>query len=61
MRHIEPERLLYLAVDTETAIGVFDAAFGQIVADEAQIRLIVVDMLMERILTWRQFPATDKP
>ena len=61
MRHIEPERLLYLAVDTETATGVFDAAFGQIVADEAQIRLIVVDMLMERIMTWKQFPATDKP
>lgn len=61
MRHIEPERVLYLAVDTETAIGVFDAAFGQIVADEVQIRLIVVDMLMERIIAWRQFPATDTP
>jgi XisH protein len=60
MRRIEPERMLYLAVDTETAMGVFDAAFGQIVADEAQIRLVVVDMLMERIVAWRQFPATDK-
>ena len=37
MRHIEPERLLYLAVDTETAIGVFDAAFGQIDHDEIVI------------------------
>ena len=61
MRHIEPERLLYLAVDTETATSVFNAAFGQIVADEAQIRLLVIDMLTERIVSWRQFGVTDKP
>jgi len=60
MRHIEPERLLYLAVDTETATSVFDAAFGRIVADEAQIQLLIVDMLMERIVAWRHVPATDK-
>jgi hypothetical protein len=61
MRHIEPERLLYLAVDTETALSVFDAAFGRIVADEAHIQLLVVDMLTERIVAWRHVRATDKP
>ena len=60
MRRVEPERMLYLAVDTETALGVFDAAFGQIVAEEAQVRLVVVDMLAERIVAWRQFPIIDK-
>src|SRR5262245_30241154 len=60
MRRVEPERMLYLAVDTETAVGVFDAAFGQIVAEEAQVRLVVIDMLAERIVAWREFPSIDK-
>jgi hypothetical protein len=59
MRRTEPERLLYLAVDIETAMHVFDAAFGQIAADDAQIQMIVVDILTERIVAWRHFPATD--
>jgi len=61
MSRVEPERLLYLAVDTETATAVFDAAFGQIVADEAHIHLIVIDMVTERIVAWRHFPAIDRP
>ena len=61
MRRTEPARWLYLAVDTETALGVFDEAFGQIVAADAEMQLIVVDVVMERIVAWRHFPATDKP
>lgn len=61
MSRTEPERRLYLAVDTETALGVFDEAFGQIVAADAGMQLIVVDMVTERIVAWRQFPATDRP
>lgn len=60
MRRVEPERMLYLAVDTETALGVFEAAFGQIVADEVQVRLVVIDMLAERIVAWKEFPSIDK-
>ena len=60
MRTTEPDRILYLAVDVETAANVFAEAFGQIVADDIQIRLIVVDMGSERIVTWKHFPATDK-
>jgi hypothetical protein len=60
LRRTEPERLLYLAVDTETARGVFDATFGQIVAEDVGLRLIVVDMPTERIVTWRQFPVIDR-
>jgi len=36
-----------LAVDVEIARGVFDVPFGQIVADDAQIQLIVVDMALD--------------
>ena len=60
MRRVEPERMLYLAVDTETAMGVFEAAFGQIVAEEVQVRLVVIDMLAERIVAWKEFPSIDK-
>lgn len=61
MSRTEPERRLYLAVDTETTRGVFDEAFGQIVAADAGMQLIVVDMVTERIVAWREFPATDRP
>jgi len=60
LRRTEPERLLYLAVDTEAALGVFEQEFGRIVADDLQIRLIVVDTTAERIVTWTHFPATDR-
>lgn len=60
LRRTEPERLLYLAVDTETALSVFDAPFGQIVAEDVGLRLIVVEMPAERIVAWRQFPAIDR-
>jgi len=60
MRRTEPERLLYLAVDTEAALGVFDQEFGRSIADDLQIRLVVVDTTVERIVTWTHFPATDR-
>jgi len=60
MRQTDPQRLLYLAVDVETATGVFAQEFGWIVADDVQIRLIVIDMTAERIVEWKQFPTTDR-
>lgn len=60
MRRTEPERLLYLAVDTETAAGVFEMAFGQVVADEAQLLLAVIDLSQERVVAWRTYPAIDR-
>lgn len=56
----DPERLLYLAVDDETAAGVFAEAFGRIVADDLQLRLIVVDIDAERIMAWKHFPTTNR-
>lgn len=60
MRTTEPDRMLYLAVDEEIAANVFAEAFAQIVADDLQIRLIVVNMSTERIVEWKHFPATDR-
>lgn len=60
MRQTDPQRLLYLAVDVETAAGVFAQEFGRIIADDVQIRLIVVDIDAERIVEWKQFPTTGR-
>ena len=60
MRTSEPDRILYLAVDEETGTNVFAEAFAQIVAEDLQIRLIVVNMRAERIVEWRDFPATGR-
>ncbi|RRR66815.1 MAG: fatty-acid synthase [Candidatus Viridilinea halotolerans] len=60
MRQTDPQRLLYLAVDMETASNVFAQEFGRIIADDVQIRLIVVDISAERILEWKHFPSTDR-
>jgi len=59
MRRTDPDRLLYLAVDLEAATSVFAQEFGRIIADDVQIRLIVVDIDAERIREWKQFPTTD--
>ncbi len=60
MRRTDPQRLLYLAVDVETAVSVFAQEFGRIVADDVQIRLIVINMTAERIVEWKHFPTTDR-
>lgn len=60
MRQADPQRLLYLAVDMETATNVFAQEFGRIVADDVQIRLIVVDIDAERIREWKHFPTTER-
>ncbi len=60
MRTVEPDRVLYLAVDEETAANVFAEAFAQIVADDLHIRLIAVNMTVERIVEWRHFPTTGR-
>ena len=60
MRIIEPDRILYLAVDEETDANVFAEAFAQSVADDLQIRLIVVNTIAERIVEWKHFPTTGR-
>ena len=60
MRATEPDRILYLAVDEETAANVFAQAFAEIVAADLQIRLIVVNMDAERIVAWKRFPTTER-
>ena len=48
----EPERLLYLAVHHEAFLDIFDAALGQLLLADYQVRLIVYDLQTEVILAW---------
>jgi hypothetical protein len=60
MRATEPGRILYLAVDEETTANVFGEEYAQVVADDLQIRLVVVNIEEERIVEWKSFPTTDR-
>ncbi|MCA9996398.1 MAG: hypothetical protein KDE56_11655 [Anaerolineales bacterium] len=49
MYEVEPERVLYLAIDHETYAEIFYDISGQILLDANHIRLIVVDSEQEEI------------
>lgn len=52
LREIEPDRFLYLAVDSETYTEIFYDISGRILLDANQIRLIVVDPEREEVTQW---------
>lgn len=52
LHEIEPERLLYLAIDDETFTELFYDVSGRILLDVNKIRLIVVDPEQEEITQW---------
>jgi len=52
-------RWLYLAVDVDAATSVFSQELFQMVADDAHLRLIVIDLAAERIREWKRFPTAD--
>jgi len=49
----EPERMLYLAVDTVVAVDVFGDPSAQVLLEDYSIRLLVVDVVQRRISRWR--------
>ena len=59
MRQTDPQRWLYLAVDVDAATSVFSQELFQMVADDAHLRLIVIDLDAERIREWKRFPTAD--
>ena len=52
LNEIEPDRLLYLAIDDETFTELFYDVSGRILLDVNKIRLIVVDPVQEEIMQW---------
>lgn len=52
LHEIEPDRLLYLAIDRETYAEIFYDVSGRILLDANQIYLIVIDPEQEEITEW---------
>jgi len=53
MKRIDPDRELWLAVTERVAQEVFADLSGQVLIEDAALRLLVVDMIAERIVEWR--------
>lgn len=52
LRQVEPERVLYLAVAADTYERVFVASVGGLVREDLGIRLVVVDVGAEEVVSW---------
>ena len=52
MAHIEPERVLYLAVPLAVFEELFEEPIGQVLLDNNRIRLMVFDPIAEVIVKW---------
>ncbi len=48
----EPDRLLYLAVPRRVYEGLLTERFGQLIVTRLQLRLLVFDEQLERIVQW---------
>ena len=49
---VEPERDLYLAVNEETFVNLFEEPIGKLLLDNRRVRLLVFDLQMEVIRRW---------
>jgi hypothetical protein len=58
--HSGDERLLYLAINEEAMTTVLEQAFGRIVAENAVLRLLVVDVHGARIVQWKHVPSSKR-
>ncbi|NEN90446.1 MAG: fatty-acid synthase [Okeania sp. SIO3H1] len=52
LSELEPERLLYLAVNQQAYENVFQEKLGQLIISKIQLRLIIFDEKIGRIIKW---------
>ena len=52
LRQVEPERDLYLAVNEETFVNLFEEPIGKLLLDNRRVRLLVFDPQTEVIRQW---------
>ena len=53
MMRVDPDRILYLAIDMATATDVFSDLAAQVLIDDYGIQLLIVDVRQERIVEWK--------
>ncbi len=52
MTKTEPERRLYLAVDQEAYVDIFDEPLGQLLIETYRLQIVVFDQQQEAIIRW---------
>jgi hypothetical protein len=52
LARVEPDRILYLAVNEEIFVDLFEEPIGQLLLDNRRVRLIVFDPQTEEISRW---------
>jgi hypothetical protein len=52
LKRLDPDRVLYLAIDEETVRDVFGDLSVQVLIEDYEIRLVVVATATERIVAW---------
>ena len=52
IEELEPDRTLYLAVDEEVFVTIFDESLGQMLIRKNQLKLLVFDRTEEVIVKW---------
>ena len=52
LSELEPERLLYLAVNKQAYENIFQERLGQLIINKIQLRLIIFDKKIGRIIKW---------
>ena len=52
LRRVEPERVLYLAVPSESYHGVLSSPAGAAVRSDLGVRLVVIDVSAEEVVSW---------
>ena len=50
--HLEPNRILYLAVREAVFLAVFEEPIGKVLLDNGRVRLIIFDPQTEAIVKW---------
>ena len=56
---VESNRDVWLAVPTAARTNVFDDAGAAAVADDVALKLLVVDLVAERVSEWRSSTTND--
>lgn len=54
LSRLDPERVPYLAIDSETAQTTFSEPLAQYLVTDEQVLLVIVDVQAERIVEWRR-------
>ncbi|NEQ38946.1 MAG: hypothetical protein F6K40_22800 [Okeania sp. SIO3I5] len=52
LSELEPERLLYLAVNQQAYENIFQEKLGQLIINKIELRMIIFDEKIGRIVKW---------